>query len=69
MKLKIGTRDVVFHKILYKFGVRFKYETTVTENSLESHCGSLGVKLKHLGCWGVARMGVFEVEDETKLTM
>ena len=67
MKLKRGTKEVVFHKIPYKFGIRFKYETSIAKNSLESHCGSLGVRLEHLGCWGVARIDVFEVEDETKL--
>jgi subtilisin family serine protease len=67
MKLRRGVKEVVFHKIYYKFAVRFKYGSVINENTLKSHCGSFGVRSEYLGSLGAAKMHVFEVDDETKL--
>lgn len=56
-----------FHKIYYRFAVRFKYGTVIKENTLKSHCGSFGVRFEYLGSMGAAKMHVFKVDDETKL--
>jgi hypothetical protein len=67
IKLLRGGREVVFKKVPDKFSLRLKHGTARTADALQSLCGLLDVRVKHMKSLRLARMDVFEVDDRTKL--
>ncbi|GGY07078.1 hypothetical protein GCM10007160_38220 [Litchfieldella qijiaojingensis] len=67
IKLKRGSRDVIFRKLPHHFAVRLKQGKASSDAALESACGAPKAETHHIDSATVEKMDVFAVRDANQL--